>query len=167
MSAIINRGSSGCLINQEIPEQNLSVNGKIYDAVKGWLPFLMCGGAAYAAAQTTAILVDKYDQSCRSIMQSSHCTVLGSAGVASGIIAMVAGCGMLKLATGGWGASSAPIRNPSVIPSGPPQAQPNAFFRSQQNGGPARYAEDDLQGTHRKPLGNYDPVQWDSGSQSI
>ena len=127
--------------------------------------------AAYSATAVYSVKLgsifhDWYTQAgCQSSMQSPICASYITAEVISGAVVIIAALGLMKISAAHC--PQARIRNPSVSPSGPPQAQPNAFFQSQQNGGPARYAEDDLQGTHRKPLGNYDPVQWDSGSQSI
>lgn len=120
MSARVNESSMDPVNSsyQETPAQNLSASGKVYDAVKGWFAFLTCGGIVYAASQTTAKFVDKYEQNCHCVLQSPPCTVYAASGVSFGIITIIALFGMLKLATGQWGASSTPIRNPSIIPNG-------------------------------------------------
>jgi len=135
--------------------------------------FISSCGAAYMAirvstfmAHASIALFNKYDTRCNSITESPFCAVKFTGGLVAGILAITVMVGVLYFNNSSQN-KHLPIRNPSIIPSGPPQAQPNAFFQPQQNGGFARYAEDDLQGTHRRPLGNYDPVQWDSGSKSI
>ena len=122
--------------------------------------FLASTAVALGGAKISIIFSDKYRECA--LIQSNSCSLYRITEIASGCFAILGLLSMLILAN-----SNLLTRDPSVIPNGSERHQPNGFFQSQQNGGPARYAEDDLQGTHRRPLGNYDPVQWDSGSQSI
>ena len=122
--------------------------------------------AALHSVKLVSVFHDWYTQAgCQSSMQSPTCASYTTAEVLAGAVAIVGVLGLLKISAAHC--PQARIHNPSVIPSGSEQPLPPSFFRSQQNGGPARYAEDDLQGTHRRPLGNYDPVRWEGGSQSI
>jgi len=143
-----------------------SIKQQLFPQLKVAFGMLCCSGSALACLKAMSVIDAQYAKQCTSVMQTPICTTYAIAGIASSVIMVAAMWGVVKGMNSAMN-QPAPIRNPSVIPSGPPQAQPNAFFQSQQNGGPARYAEDDLQGTHRRPLRNYDPVQWNRGSQSI
>ena len=137
-----------------------------FSTVKGAASTAACTAAAVYSVKLGSVFHDWYTQACcQPSRQSLICASYRAADVICGVIVIIAALGMMKIAAAHG--LQAPIRNPTIIPTGPQQSQPNGFFQSQQNGGFARYAEDDLQGTHRRPLGNYDPVQWDSGSQSI
>lgn len=125
--------------------------------------FLSCNVAAYAASRASLAIFHEYRKSCSSIMQTQHCFSYNMSGIALALIACASAWGAFKTVSAFSLFPPNSIRNPSVIPKG---SEPS-FFQSQQNGGFARYAENDLQGAHWRPLGNYDPVEWDSGSQSI
>ena len=141
-----------------------SIKQQLFPQLKVASGMLCCSASALACIKAMSVIDAQYAKQCTCVMQSPVCTAYAIAGIASSAIIAAAAWGVIK------GMNSmermdrpAPIRNPSVIPNG---SEPS-FFRSQQNGSFARYAEDDLQGTHRRPLGNYDPVRWEGGSQSI
>jgi len=90
MSAIINRGSSGCLINQETPAQNLSASRKVCDAVKGCFALLACLVVAYTASRGSTILFDLYDGNCSSLMRFPLCPVYAISGVSSAVLTVMA-----------------------------------------------------------------------------
>jgi len=136
--------------------------------VKSGSLLLTCFPLAYYSLKLLPVIQKGYNQAgCQSLSQSFACASYSAAGIASSVMMCIAILGIFKAAKLATPNELSNIRNPSIIASGPSRPQPNAFFQSQQNGGFARYAEDDLQSTQRRPLRNYDPVQWSGGSQSI
>lgn len=136
--------------------------------VKSGSLLLTCFPLAYYSLKSLPVIQKGYNQAgCQSLSKSFACASYSAAGIASSIVMCIAILGLFKAAKLATPSELSTIRNPRVIPNGSEQPLLPSFFRSQQNGGFARYAENDLQGAHWKPLRNYDPVQWDRGSQSI
>jgi len=131
---------------------------KLPPFIKSSILLLSCTPIAIGSIKLMPVLHDRYQATkCISSTQTLSCASYAVAQVALGITALIAMSGL-------FAATKLTISRYSKPPN---TTQTNIFFRSQQNGGFARYAEDDLQGTHRRPLGEYDPVRWEGGSQSI